>query len=112
MKKFIVLYHVPASVMAERANMEVSEEQKAEGMKAWMDWKERSGDAIVDLGAPLMGGESLGNGGNWAPSNREVAGYSIVQASDKDQAKTFFKGHPHLHWAEGASLEIHEVAPM
>ena len=112
MKKFIALYHAPAEALHEAAKREFTEEQKAEVMKAWGEWNERSGDAIVELGAPLGGGESLNGNNQWAESNKGVSGYSIVQAQDKDGAKALFKNHIHLQWLPGASIEIHEVQPM
>ncbi len=110
MKKFIAVYYAPASAMAAMAN--VTPEQAAEGMKPWMAWKEKCGDAIVDMGAPLMPGAALDASGKWSGSSKEVTGYSILQGESAEQVKALFDGHPHLSWAPGTSIEVHEFAPM
>jgi len=52
MKKFIVLYHAPVDAMKQTAG--ASSEEQAKGMEAWMQWAKKTGDKLVDLGAPLM----------------------------------------------------------
>ncbi len=112
MKKFIALYHLPAEAMAADEKMEMTDAQREEVMKAWGAWNERCGDSMIDLGAPLGGGQSLNGTGEWKPSNIGVSGYSIVQAKDKEGAKALFKDHIHLAWIPGASVELHEVVQM
>lgn len=112
MKKFIALYHLPAEVMEADEKMEMTDAQREEVMKAWGAWNEKSGDGILDLGAPLGGGESLNGSGKWSSSDKGVSGYSIVQAKDRDTAKALFKDHIHLGWAPGATVELHEVVQM
>lgn len=112
MKKFMALYHAPAKAIVEAQNEEMSAAEQAEAMKPWMDWQQRSGDAIVDMGAPLAGGESINAENQWDQSSKGVCGYSIVQAADKDTAKALFRNHVHLGWVPGASVEVHEVVEM
>ena len=33
-----------------------------------------------------------------APSDKEVIGYSILQAGSMEEAVEMLKGHPHLDW--------------
>lgn len=110
MKKFIVIYHAPAEAMAQMAN--ATPEQKAEGMKPWMAWKETLGDKLVDLGTPLMGGVRLSPNGGAQASTKDVTGYSILQANDMEEAKSLLQGHPHLGWNEGCDIEVHETVAM
>jgi len=110
MKKFIAIYYTPASAAVASANM--TPDQQAKGMEAWYAWKEKCGDAIVDFGAPLMPGQHLGASGNWSGSITTANGYSIVQGVDIESAKALFKGHPHLAWAPGTAIEVHEFAAM
>ncbi len=110
MKKFVAVYYAPASAMAQMAN--ATPEQKAAGMAPWMDWKARAGDAIVDFGAPLMPGHQLDPSGNWSGSTNEVTGYSILQGNSIEEVKALFAGHPHLSWAPGCSIDVHEAAEM
>ena len=108
MKNFVVIYHAPASFMEQAQNATPEEMQK--GMKAWMEWAAKCGDALVDFGAPLAGGQKLSTSGS-SPSDKDVAGYSILQAEDMDGAKALLQGHPHLEWTAGCEIEVHEAMP-
>jgi len=110
MKKFIVLYHAPAEATAQMATM--TPEQAAEGIKPWMAWNEKCGNAMVELGAPLAASQSLDTNGNWGGSAKEVSGYSILQGESIADVKALLVGHPHLSWAPGCSIEVHECMPM
>ncbi len=110
MKKFIVIYHAPAEVMAQMG--EATPEQREEGMKPWFAWKDTLGDKLVDFGSPLMGGQRLSPDGSAENSTKEVTGYSVIQASDMDEAKSLLKGHPHLAFTGGCDIEVHEAIQM
>ncbi len=110
MQNYLIIYHAPAEAMAAMAT--ASEEEKMAGMKPWMDWRARCGEAIVDFGAPLLPGQSMDKSGDWSQSSTEVTGYSILKASDLDAAKEYLKGHPHTAWAPGCTIDIHECAKM
>ena len=110
MKKFLAIYYAPASALAAMAN--ITPEEAAKGMEPWMQWNAKCGDHIVDLGAPLMGGQHLGTTGDWSGSEREVSGYSMLQGNSIDEVKALFEGHPHLSWAPGCAVEVYECAPM
>ena len=109
MKKFVVIYHAPASDFQKMAN--ATPEQMQEGMKAWMEWAAKCGDGLVDLGAPLAGGQKLSKSGS-STSDKSVVGYSILQAEDIEGAKALLEGHPHLEWASGCEIEVHETMPL
>ena len=110
MKKFIAVYYAPAEAMAAMAN--ITPEQAAEGMKPWFAWKEKCGDAVVDFGSPLMPGNRIEPSGSWSASTAQVTGFSILQGGSLDEVKAFFDGHPHLSWAPGCAIDVHEFAPM
>jgi hypothetical protein len=111
MKKFIVLYHSPAPTAEQMAN--VKPEQFKAMMDMWNVWGERCGKGLVEMGAPLKGGQNISASGGRADSKRQVSGYSVLQAVDIDAATALLDGHPHLHGArEGHSIGLHEVAPM
>ena len=110
MKKFVVIYHAPVDAMQQTANQ--SKEDQAKGMEAWMTWAKNCGDKLVDLGTPLMNGQHLSPGGKSVVSNKNVAGYSILQAENMDEAKSLLKGHPHLAWNAECSIEVHEAMPL
>ena len=108
MKKFIVVYHASATVMEMMAS--ASAEEMKKGMEPWMEWAKRCGSGLVDMGSPLMGGQKLSKSGS-SPSDKQVVGYSILQAEDMEAAKALMQGHPHLEWAAGCELEVHESMP-
>lgn len=110
MKKFIAIYHAAPEAMAQMT--EATPEQKAEGMKYWMAWKDQVGEALVDFGSPLMGGVAISASGERTNSSKQVSGYSVVQAENADAAYELFNGHPHLGWHPTASIEVHECLEM
>ena len=110
MKKFIVIYHAPMDAMKQTANS--SPEEQAKGMEAWMVWAQKCGDKLVEMGAPLANGQQLNPDGKSTNSNKNVAGYSVLQAENMDEAKKLLEGHPHLGWNAECSIEVHESMPM
>jgi hypothetical protein len=71
MAKFMVLYLSPVPARYQLAN--TTPEQMKAGMGAWMQWADKAGDAIVDLGSPLAAATRAGSGP--APAG-EITGYS------------------------------------
>lgn len=110
MKNFIVLYHAPIDAMEQTA--QASPEEQAKGMEAWMTWAKNCGEKLIDLGAPLTNGQALSPDGSSSNSNKNVAGYSILQAENMEEAKALLKGHPHLGWNAACSIEVHEAMPL
>ena len=106
MRKYVVIYHTPASAMEAMKN--ATPEDMKEGMEAWA---QRCGDGLVDLGTPLGGGLEVTESGN-SPSDTGVAGYSVLQADDMEGAPALLQEHPHLGWAAGCEIEIHESLPL
>ena len=109
MKKFIVIYFAP--VEAAKKMAEASPEEMAKGMEPWMAWAEKCGSGLVDLGTPLGNGQKITTSGS-TPSDKEVNGYSILEAESMEEAKKMLEGHPHLGWVEGCSIEVYEALPL
>lgn len=109
MKKFTVIYHASASAMKQMPNASPEEMQK--GMEPWMAWAKRCGDALVDMGSPLAGGQKVTKLAS-SPSGKGVVGYSVLQADNMATAQALVKGHPHLDWASGCEIEVHESMPI
>jgi hypothetical protein len=110
MKKYLVVYHAPASAMPQRGEVDPKEAQK--GLDQWMSWAARCGDKLVDMGLPLVNGQKLRPGGKADASSNEVTGFSILQAEDMTEAKSLLVDHPHLHWHPDVKIEVHEASPM
>jgi hypothetical protein len=110
MKKFIVSYQAP--VDATWKTQESTPEEMEAGMKAWMDWAQKCGDNLVDMGTPLGNAVTLGPGGSSASSESKIIGYSILQANSMEEAKDLLKDHPHLDWNASCEIELHESLAM
>ena len=110
MKNFIVIYHAPIDAMKQTA--EASPEEMKKGMEQWMVWAQKCGDKLLDMGTPLMGGEKLAADGSTTPSEKQVCGYSVLQAENMDEAKSLLQEHPHLKWNEACEIEVHETMPL
>ncbi|KQQ66714.1 hypothetical protein [Microbacterium sp. Leaf320] len=98
MSKFLVLYRSTVSAADQMATADP--DSGAASMKAWMDWAQRAGDAIIDLGSPTQtvdGGEP----GSF------IGGYSIMHASDAEALQDVLADHPHRGW--GGTIEILEM---
>ena len=109
MTKFLVLYLAPAT--AAEAMAGASPEDMQKGMEPWMAWATRCGDKLVDMGSPLGSGQRITSAGG-APSGTEVTGYSILEATDMTEANVLLDGHPHLSWADGCAIDVHEAMSM
>ncbi|MFI5156607.1 MAG: hypothetical protein ACHQEM_10495 [Chitinophagales bacterium] len=107
-KKFLIIYHAPLDAMSQTANS--SPEEMAEGMAMWKAWAKRVGRKLADLGSPLINGKRLHPNGASMPSNKDVAGYSLLEAEDLQEVMALLAGHPHISgWHPEATIEIHET---
>ena len=109
MTKFIVCYLAP--VDATWKTQESTPEEMEAGMKAWMDWAQKCGYNLVDMGSPLGSGVTVRPGGKTAESDSEIIGYSILQANNMEEALGLLKDHPHLNWNAECEIQVHESLP-
>ena len=86
-------------------------EDMKKGMEAWMEWAQRCGTGLVDMGTPLANAQRMTRM-EVVPSRSTVMGYSVLQAETMDDAKKMMQGHPHLMWGEGCEIELHESMPI
>lgn len=108
MPTFVFIYHAP-TMPADAP--QPSEEQMKEVMGAWSTWAGQVGDGMVDFGTPLAGGVRVTKGGT-SPSEREVAGYTIVEAENLESAVDLARVHPHLTMPGGCEIEVHQAQPV
>ncbi|QCK15785.1 hypothetical protein DCC35_14035 [Mangrovivirga cuniculi] len=102
---------MPNDVLAKTQNTPPEEAKK--GMERWQQWAEKCEDHLVDLGNPLANGEKINVDGSTEKSEREVVGYSILQAKDINHAKELLKDHPHLSgWDDSCEIEVHEAMDL
>ena len=109
MNTYIVLYHAPKTV-AERF-AQATPEEAMQGMKLWMSWKEKLGDALLHMGKPLGNAMRVTKDGA-SKSDSNIIGMSMLQANNMDEALEMVKDHHHLHWAEGCEITLLEEMPI
>ncbi|MUL48905.1 hypothetical protein FZI85_20125 [Mycobacterium sp. CBMA293] len=95
MTEFLVLYRGGQDAAAQMA--QASPEEQQAGMQAWMEWFGRAGEAIVDGGSPVAGGDGT------------VGGYSILQAESAEALAPLLEGHPHL---QVGTIDVLEFLPL
>jgi hypothetical protein len=105
MPKFLVLYRAPISAREQMAS--ATPEQAKAGMDAWMAWSGKAGGAIVDLGAPLGEGATVGGDA----SDGDIAGFSILEADSQQAVVDLLNDHPHFHTPDG-QIEVHQLLAM
>lgn len=111
MKNFVVIYHAPDDALERMQNTPPEEAKK--GMELWMQWAQKCGEHLIDLGAPLTNGVMVDQDGGNARSRRQVCGYSILQADNMDHVMELLRGHPHLSgWDAACEIEVHETMPL
>jgi hypothetical protein len=90
--------------------MNVSPEEAAKGMEVWNTWFSKHGSSIRDIGVPLGKGVNVTASGA-SQAKTQVAGYSMIEASDIEGAKAIVAEHPHF-MLPGSSIEVLECLPM
>jgi len=110
-KRFLVLYLVPASVMEDWSKTD-PETRKAAEQKLQGEWGKWMGDharIITDTGA---GGKTKRVSSNGTSDARnDIMLYSFVEAESHEAAAKPFENHPHLQIPQ-ATIEVMEVRPM
>jgi len=112
MKKYLVTYLAPASVIDDWKKTEPRQRKEAEE-KMQGDWKKWMGDHIkmfADKGAGVGKTKRVTSKGTTDARN-DIMLYSIVDAESHEAAAKTFEGHPHLQIPQ-ASIEVMEINPM
>ena len=105
MNRYVVLYFAPQDVATRFAAATPEEAQV--GLQRWVQWAERLGPALVDPGKPLGNALKVTPGGV-TPSDTNVIGMSILQASSRDEALSFVSDHHHLAWSDDCEILLLE----
>ena len=95
MKRFLLLYKGPPT----------PPEASHEG---WPEWFDGTGDALVDLGSPMVNGLAL-HGNGERDDATSLNGFSIVQADDRDGVLDLVSDHPFLQLGSDYAIEVFEV---
>src|SRR5947199_8765982 len=105
MNRYVVLYCAPQDVATRFATATAEEAQL--GLQRWVQWAERLGPALVDLGKPLGNALRVAPDGVTA-SDTTVIGMSILQAGSRDEALSLVSGHHHLEWSNDCEIVLLE----
>jgi hypothetical protein len=111
MKKFLVLYLVPAQVMSDWAATDPEKRKPAEE-KMRTDWQRWMGEhAEVITITEAAGKTKTVTSTGIADTKNDIMLYSIVEAENHEAATKAFAHHPHLTIPQ-SSIQVMEVRPM
>jgi len=111
MKKFLVLYLAPASVLEEWSKTPADAKKRAEEkMRSdWNRWMSDHAKMITDTNA---GGKTKRvSSGGVSDTKNEIMLYSFVEAESHEAAAKIFESHPHLQIPQ-SSIEVIEIRPI
>lgn len=108
MTKYLFIYHAPP--MPADAPQPSAEEMQGV-MAEWEAWGRKVGDRMVDFGAPVEGGKRVTPDGV-SDSDRQVSGYTLLEAESFEEALDLARNHPHLAMPGGCEIEVHEAQPV
>jgi len=109
MKKFLVTYLAPASVVDEWKKTDPAKRKDAqEKMEAeWKKWMTDHTKLFADVGAGVGKTKLVTNRGT-SDTRNDIMLYSLVEAESHEAAAKSFEAHPHLQIPQ-ASIEVMEV---
>lgn len=103
MPQFIFTYH--------GGKKSETPEEGQKSMEQWFAWAANLGAALVNLGTPIGITKVLtAEGISSSPSPHPIMGFSILEATNMDEALKLLSDCPHLTY--GGTLEISEMMPM
>ena len=103
MPQYIIAYH--------GGRKPESPEEGASQMSKWKDWVMGLGDAAVNPGQPLKNTRIVSaDGVSESSGEHSMSGYSIVSASNMDEALKIAKACPFLD--TGGTLQVAELVQM
>jgi len=84
-----------------------SREEGMAHMKAWREWMDGMGDAVVNRGAPF--GKTATVGPDGVSMEGGASGYTVIQADSLEAAIELVKPSPHVLYG---SIEVSETMDM
>lgn len=104
MAKYLLVYH--------GGDMAKSDEELKERMDQWGAWFGSLGSAVIDGGNPVPSTATVDGNGNLVKGGgaNPATGYSLIEASDMDDAHAKAKGCPLLK--HGGTIELGEALDM
>jgi hypothetical protein len=112
MKRFLVTYLAPTSVIDDWKKTDPEKRKTAEEkmQNDWKRWMREHDNIFVDYGAGVGKTRRVTALGS-ADGKNDIMLYAIVQAETHEAASKMFADHPHLG-IPSASIEIMEIHPL
>jgi hypothetical protein len=113
MKKFFVLFGIPAADMVEWAKTPEAERKAAEQklMQEWKAWMAAHESFFVDKGGPLGKNIRVTKDGA-KPTANDLNWWAVVQANSQEEAAQTFVGHPQVSTIGTAYIEVMPMPEM
>jgi hypothetical protein len=110
-QKFLVLYLVPSSVIADWAKTDPATRQPAEQkmQAAWKQWMSEHAKMVISTEAGGRTKRVTASG--VSDAKNDIMLCSFVEAESHEAAAKAFENHPHLQIPQ-ASIEVMYVRPM
>ncbi|MFZ1960372.1 MAG: hypothetical protein WAU63_03885 [Methylovirgula sp.] len=111
MKKFLVLYLIPQSVLADWLKTDADKRKAAEDKMRgeWNEWMRNHAQMISDTQA--CGKTKRVSASETSDIKNDIHLYSFVEAESHEAAAKVFEGHPHLQIPQ-SSIEVMEIRPL
>ena len=112
MKKFLVTYLAPASVIDDWKKTEPGKRKEAEEKMQgeWKKWMSDHAKMLVDKGAGVGKTKRITAQGA-SDTKNDIMLYAIVEAESHQAAAKTFEAHPHLQIPQ-SSIEVMEINPL
>jgi len=112
MKRFLVTYLAPASVIDDWKKTEPAERKVAEGKMQgeWKKWMSDHTKIFVDKGAGVGKTKRVTAQGA-SDIRNDIMLYAVVEAESHEAAAKIFEGHPHLQIPKSC-IEVMEINPL
>jgi len=115
MKKFLVTYLAPASVIDDWKKTEPKKRKEAEAKMQgeWKKWMSDHASMLVDKGAGVGKTKRVTAQGT-SDTKNDIMLYALVEAESHETAAKTFEGHPHLQIPQSSIevMEIHSLSGM
>lgn len=112
MKKFLVTYLAPMSVIEEwkQTDLETRKAAEEKMQSEWQRWMGEHAKVFVDMSAGV-GRTKRVTAEGVSDIKNDIMLYATVEAQSHEEAAQMFVGHPHLGIPQ-ASIEVMEINPL
>jgi hypothetical protein len=77
--------------------------------EGWREWFQSLGHKLVDVGSPMRNGFAVHPDGTTADPARNLNGYGVIRAEDREEAIDLLRTHPLLAPGSEWNIEVFEL---